>query len=116
MNIIIVGLNHKTAPVEVREQLAFSNELLGRALYEMGSCKGIDEGLILSTCNRVEVCAVVRDTEEGYRNLQQFLEHIHGERYRGLLASYFYFYETHEAIRHVFRVASSLDSMVVGES
>jgi glutamyl-tRNA reductase len=115
MNIIIVGLNHKTAPVEVREQLAFSNELLGKALYEMGSCKGIDEGLILSTCNRVEVCAVVRDTDEGYKTLQQFLEHIHGDRYRGLLTSYFYFYETHEAIRHVFRVASSLDSMVLGE-
>jgi glutamyl-tRNA reductase len=115
MNIIIVGLNHKTAPVEVREQLAFSYELLDRALCEMRSCKGIDEGLILSTCNRVEVCAVVRDTQEGYKTLQQFLEHIHGERYRGLLASYFYFYETREAIRHVFRVASSLDSMVVGE-
>jgi glutamyl-tRNA reductase len=115
MNIIIVGLNHKTAPVEVRERLAFSEELLGRALSEMKSCKGIDEGLILSTCNRVEVCAVVRDTQEGYKTLQQFLEQIHGERYRGLLASYFYFYETEEAIRHVFRVASSLDSMVVGE-
>jgi glutamyl-tRNA reductase len=115
MNIIIVGLNHKTAPVEVREQLAFSNELLSKALHEMASCKGIDEGLILSTCNRVEVCAVVRDTEEGYKVLKQFLEHIHGDRYRGLLASHLYFYETHEAIRHVFRVASSLDSMVLGE-
>lgn len=115
MNIIIVGLNHKTAPVEVREKLAFSDELLTRALCEMRSCKGIDEGLILSTCNRVEVCAAVKDTREGYISLQQFLEHIHGERYQGLRASYFYFYETQETIRHVFRVASSLDSMVVGE-
>jgi glutamyl-tRNA reductase len=115
MNIIIVGLNHKTAPVEVREKLAFSEELLNRALSEMRSCKGIHEGLILSTCNRVEVCAVVQNTQEGYEILQQFLEQIHGERYQSLQASYFYFYETQEAIQHVFRVASSLDSMVVGE-
>ena len=115
MNIIIVGLNHKTAPVEIREKLAFSEEHLGNALYQMKSCQGIDEGLILSTCNRVEVCAVVRDTQVGYKSLQQFLERTHREGYQGSLAPYFYFYETQEAIRHVFRVASSLDSMVVGE-
>jgi glutamyl-tRNA reductase len=115
MNIIIVGLNHKTAPVEIREKLAIPEELMGKALFEMKSCEGIEEGVILSTCNRVEVCAVARDIQQGYKSLQQFLEHAHQGNYQDSLAPYFYFYETQEAMRHVFRVASSLDSMVVGE-
>lgn len=115
MNVIVVGLSHRTAPVEIRERLAFSGELLDQALSKMKSCTEIREGLILSTCNRVEVCAVVNNTQEGYKTLQGFLEQIHRDRYEGLDESYFYFYDTQEAIRHIFRVASSLDSMVVGE-
>ncbi len=115
MQIIIVGLNHKTAPVEVRERLAFSGDLLGRALEDLKSCRGVDEGLILSTCNRVEVCAVTRNTEDGFKSIQQYLESIHRGQPEGVLSSHFYFYETREAIRHIFRVASSLDSMVIGE-
>lgn len=115
MEVIVVGLNHRTAPVEVREKLAFSKELLDEALDKLRRCEGVYEGFILSTCNRVEICAVVADAQVGRKSIHEFLEHIHQENIRGALDTHFYFYESREAIRHIFRVASSLDSMVLGE-
>ena len=115
MEIIVVGLNHKTAPVEVREKLAFSKELLEQALEGIKSCEGVYEGFILSTCNRVEICAVVSDVQVGHKSVQQFLEGVHQGEIQDSLEPYFYYYESQEAIRHVFRVACSLDSMVIGE-
>ena len=63
--ILVVGLNHRTAPVEVREQLAFSPKLLNGSLQELVTLPSVDEGVILSTCNRVEVVAVARDGGDG---------------------------------------------------
>ena len=115
MNFIVVGLNHKTAPVEVREQLAVAKSRLGDALVRLRAFPSVREGLILSTCNRVEVCAVVHDTEEGFEHVRTFLSDVQSSLSREALAPHLYGFAANEAIRHLFRVASSLDSMVVGE-
>jgi len=116
MNIILVGLSHKTAPVDVREKFSFSKEEIGSVLYQLKCLPGIDEGLIFSTCNRVEICALAHDTEQGFQNIIQFLlDRQAAHLTREALDAFLYFYSGQEAIRHIFRVASSLDSMVVGE-
>lgn len=115
MNIILVGLNHDTAPVEVRERLAVVEKQLGDALARLRALPGVQEGLILSTCNRVEVCAVVQETDEGFARVRQFLVGLHPSLTEQELAPHLYSYAAADAIRHLFRVASSLDSMVVGE-
>lgn len=119
MHLVVVGLSHKTASVEVREKLAFPVQKLEGALLELKAYPAIQEGLILSTCNRVEVCAVVKEVQEGLTQIKQFLTRYH-ETYPSALgeedlAHHLYTYSSEEAIRHLFRVASSLDSMVVGE-
>ena len=121
MNIVVVGLSHKTADVEIREKLAFPAQKLQEALLKLKTYPVIEEGLILSTCNRVEVCAVVKEKQEGLEQIKQFLKSYH-DSYPlapGVigqdLAPHLYAYSAEEAIRHLFRVASSLDSMVVGE-
>lgn len=115
MNIIVVGLSHKTAPVEVRERLAIAEKRLAEALAKLCAQPGVQEGLILSTCNRVEVCAVVQETEQGFESIKQFLSSIHESLSHEALTPHLYGYVAADAIRHLFRVASSLDSMVVGE-
>ncbi len=115
LDIIVVGLNHRTAPIEIREKLSISDAQLREALIRLKSCHGIDEGVILSTCNRVEVCAVVQQIQTGFQRIKEFFEDHHtglsAEEWNACL----YLYSADEAIRHVFRVASSLDSMVIGE-
>lgn len=115
MNVILVGLSHKTAPVEIREKFFFSKEDIGSVLYQLKCIPGIDEGLIFSTCNRIEICALAHDTEQGFQNIIQFLLDRQTHLTREALDAFLYFYSGREAIRHIFRVASSLDSMVVGE-
>lgn len=114
MNFALVGLSHRTAPVEVREKLAIPETALPEALDALKRHDGVREGLILSTCNRVEVFASGETSIELTAALPRFLS-----EYRGLpLASihrYLYEYSGRDAIRHVFRVAASLDSMVIGE-
>jgi len=116
MSIILVGLNHKTAPVEVRERLAFSDEACAESLHALVDGVAISEGLIVSTCNRVEVLAATgrASGEECAARIGEFLS-----RARGVPADSFgphlYVHTEEAAVRHVFRVASSLDSMVVGE-
>jgi len=111
MNFQLIGVNHKTAPVEVREQLAIPERKLPEALQVLMKVPGVGEGLILSTCNRVEILA---GTVNGSTDLRQFL----ADYFRVETASYqphLYEYSESDAVRHMFRVASSLDSMVVGE-
>jgi glutamyl-tRNA reductase len=115
MNLIIVGLSHKTAPVEIRERLAIAEKRLGEALTQLRALPAIHEGLILSTCNRVEVCAVVQETEQGVESVKRFLTALHDSLSREALAPHLYSLAAADAIRHLYRVASSLDSMVVGE-
>lgn len=111
MKLQLIGVNHKSAPIEVRERLAIPESRIAEALRRLLDCPGVEEGLILSTCNRVEVLA---HSSSGSMDLRRFLRD-----YLGLESSDYesqlYEYSESEAIRHLFRVASSLDSMVVGE-
>jgi glutamyl-tRNA reductase len=112
--IVIVGLNHRTAPVEVRERLAFPADTIGHALRGLVSPRWIAEGVILSTCNRVEVCVLAEEGYRGTESVKEFLSSFHGIPLREL-DGYLYHQMEEEAVRHLFRVASSLDSMVLGE-
>ncbi len=116
MHVILVGLSHKTAPVEIRERLAVPESRLGEALTRLCAYNGIKEGLLLSTCNRVEVYAVVESVEVGYNSVQEFLADTHLSLSSEQLTPHLYWHTGDRAISHLFRVASSLDSMIVGES
>lgn len=111
MNLQLIGVNHKTAPIEVRERLAITESRLPDALQRLVQHPGVDEGLILSTCNRVEL---LTRTENGGADLRGFL-HDYFRLDPAQLEQYLYEYHEREAIRHLFRVTASLDSMVVGE-
>jgi glutamyl-tRNA reductase len=111
MKILLTGLNHKTAPVELRERLAIAPEELAGETRALISHPGIREGLILSTCNRVELLVCY---EGGEPELASYLN----ERFAvdsQSLQPHLYQHRESEAVRHLFRVAASLDSMVVGE-
>jgi len=116
MHIVVVGLSHKTAPVEIRERLAVPESRLGEALTRLCGYSGIKEGLLLSTCNRVEVYAVVEELEAGYGRIQEFLADAHLSVSSEQLTPHLYWQTGDRAITHLFRVTCSLDSMVVGES
>lgn len=111
MNITVLGVNHKTAPVEVRERFAIPESRLLEATRTLVSCPGIEEGMILSTCNRVELVVRSQNGAPDVRNCLGRLCNVDPSQYE----QYLYEHKATEAIRHVFRVTSSLDSMVVGE-
>ncbi|MGA2191772.1 MAG: glutamyl-tRNA reductase [Nitrospirota bacterium] len=114
MEIVVVGLSHKTASVEVREKLSFPEARLPDALCCLGRLEPVNENVILSTCNRVESYAVVKDAEQGIVGIRDFFLDYHqlkDDVYRESL----YAFHGREAVRHIFRVAASLDSMMVGE-
>lgn len=114
MNIIVVGLSHKTAPVDIRELVAFSPNDIDKPLSALVKLEGIVEGVIVSTCNRVEIYTTTRDIEAAIARIKRFLADWHHIPYE-VIEPYLYCYHDASAIRHVFRVSSSLDSMVVGE-
>ncbi len=116
MHIVVVGLSHKTAPVEIREKLAVPESRLGEALTRLCSYPGVREGIVLSTCNRVEVYAVVDEIEAGYGRIQEFLADAHLSISSEQLTPHLFWHHGDRAITHLFRVTSSLDSMIVGES
>ena len=113
MNIIAVGLNHRTALVDVRDRVAVNTDRLEEALDVLRGHTG--NGVILSTCNRSEVYAQVASTEDGVDAVMGFMRAYHGIDPREL-TPYLYMYEQEEAVSHLFRVACSLDSMILGES
>jgi glutamyl-tRNA reductase len=116
MNIVLIGLSHKTAPLEMRERLAFNQSLLPEALGQLVDQQTLDEGIIVSTCNRVElVASSASGAESGLHRLEDFLCDFH-HLHPGALNGHLYRHTDSAAIKHLFRVASSLDSMVVGES
>ena len=116
MNIVLVGLSHKTAPLAMRERLAFGESQLVDALSRLVDQKTVDEGLIVSTCNRVELIASTpAGAERGLECLADFLRDFH-HLTPDALNGHLYKHADTGAIKHLFRVASSLDSMVVGES
>ncbi|MDZ4340367.1 MAG: glutamyl-tRNA reductase, partial [candidate division NC10 bacterium] len=115
MVILTVGLNHTTAPVEIRERLHLPEAALPAFFERLGQEAGVLERLILSTCNRVEVYAVTDDPEQA----QVAIPHILAEGTRTPLALFeqkLYRHQQEAAVRHAFRVAASLDSLVLGES
>ncbi len=114
MKFSITGLNHKSAPVEVREKIAYTEESIGAALQELKRRPGFSEGMILSTCNRVELAVTCDEKIAGPAEVDQFLADTRNVE-RSWVRPYLYRFEDKDAIRHLFRVASSLDSMVVGE-
>ncbi len=114
MGVIVVGLSHKTAPVDVREKLSFPEASLADALTTLRGYEGVRECLILSTCNRVEIYAVAQDTAFGVEQIKRFISE-HRKIAPESLARSLYVHTDAPAVRHAFRVASSLDSMVVGE-
>ena len=116
MSIFLIGVNHKTAPVEVRERLAFDDATCSAGLRTLVDGEIVREGLIVSTCNRVEILSAVStdQLEFGAGRVTQFLD-ASGQLPSGFLNQHLYRHTNEEAVRHLFRVASSLDSMVVGE-
>ena len=114
LDIILLGLNHKTAPIELRECIAFSKEEADAALKAFGKAPAISEVVLISTCNRVEILMATQDKSNAVNTAKTFLAEI-----KKLPMADFeqalYIHEGDAAVRHVFRVASSLDSMVVGE-
>ena len=114
MNVVLVGVSHKTAPVEIREKLHFPELRLGEALNQLRTEFGFEESLILSTCNRVELLVQTPVVDEGLHQLKQFISAFHQLQSDSFERFLYHFTQT-EAVRHIFRVASSLDSMVLGE-
>ncbi len=112
--ITLLGISHKTAPLEVRERISFSPQELEGELRRLLSFPQVREGVILSTCNRVEVYTTLEDPEAGREEVQEFISHSRGLP-RESFSPFLYFRTGEGAVGHLFRVASSLDSMVVGE-
>ena len=116
MEIVLVGLNHRTAPVEVRERVSFTAEQARRAAEELRSRGILEETLVLSTCNRSEVYGVPPEaSHECAAGLSSFLSEFHSVRPDVLRGSLYHHYDR-EAVRHLFRVSAGLDSMLLGEA
>ncbi|MBE0425416.1 MAG: glutamyl-tRNA reductase [Nitrospirae bacterium] len=114
MKVFVIGLNHKTADVDVREKFAFNGPKLEEGLAAFKEIPEVQEAVILSTCNRVELYANVRDVDKAAESIKAFLSAFHNIDRRSL-DNALYIYDDINAVRHVFRVASSLDSMIIGE-
>jgi glutamyl-tRNA reductase len=112
--IVAIGLNHKTAPVEVRERLAFSSEDTPKVLEAMRQDTCVDEIALFSTCNRVEFLLATKEASKAVEAVKDFMAAFKNTP-RHTFEQALYVYHGDEAVRHIFRVAASLDSMVVGE-
>ncbi|WP_062355377.1 glutamyl-tRNA reductase [Bacillus kwashiorkori] len=115
MHILAVGLNYKTAPVEIRERLSFNETLIGENMLLLKQTKSILENVIISTCNRTEIYAVVDQIHTGKYYIKEFLAKTFGIS-REEFEQYLFIYENDLAIRHLFRVTCGLDSMILGET
>ena len=114
MNIIVVGLSHKTAPVEIREKLSIQEAKIESAIAHLRSYPHIEEVAIMSTCNRLEIYAVTRETEQGVREIAQFLSEI-GQILLHKLRKHLFILLHQDALRHLMRVSAGLESLVLGE-
>lgn len=112
MTLLSLGINHQTAPVDIREKIAFSPEQLSGALLELQKLPAVNESVIVSTCNRTEIyCDAVDDSRHAISDWLSGFHHMADNS----LTPYLYQHADHEVARHLFRVASGLDSMVLGE-
>lgn len=114
LSILTLGISYKETSVELRERLSFAGKDTEEVLQNIVSNTNVDECIILSTCNRVEIYAVTEDLESSVNQLKQFISGYHNID-QNELSPHFYSFVGEQAIRHLYRVASSLDSMVVGE-
>ena len=115
MSVIVVGLNHRTAPIALLERLAIPEDRIPKALHHLQTFEHVLESVVLSTCNRIEVYAVVSRFHGGAQDLRNFVAefcHVAPEEF----TDYLYTYHDTAAVRHLFRVAAGVDSMIVGES
>lgn len=120
MHLICVGLSHHTAPIELREQLAFSGSRLRAGLEHLRPANArppleIHEAVILGTCNRLEIYGLAHNADAGINRISRFLSSFHNVS-ESTFASLLYIHRGDDAARHLFRVAAGLDSMIVGES
>jgi glutamyl-tRNA reductase len=111
MTLALIGVNHKTAPIELRERIAISREELPGVTRALASVPGVSECMIVSTCNRVEILTAVESASVDVSGFLQSHFRLDG----AVLKDHLYEHRDQEAVRHLFRVAASLDSMVVGE-
>ncbi|MGH2415432.1 MAG: glutamyl-tRNA reductase, partial [Microcystaceae cyanobacterium] len=114
MNIAVVGLSHKTAPVEIREKLSIQEAKLESAIAHLKSYPHLEEVAIISTCNRLEIYAVTIETEQGVREITQFLSEI-GHIPLHHLRRHLFILLHQDAVRHLMRVSAGLESLVLGE-
>lgn len=114
MKILIIGLNHKTASVDIREKLAFNGPKLSEGVLGLQKIPDVREVALLSTCNRVEIYSCVNNATSAAENIKNFLASFHNLQ-RSDFEKALYVHTNYDAVRHIFRVAASLDSMVVGE-
>src|SRR5579883_1997826 len=116
MEIVLVGLNHRTAPVEVRERVSFTGEQAQQAAADLRAKGILEETLVLSTCNRSEIYGVPpEDVRKSATALSTYLSSFHEVAHETLTASLYHHYDR-DAVRHLFRVASGLDSLLLGEA
>lgn len=115
MQWMVLGLSHKTVPVDIREKFAMPEESIKNGLAHLAKFEGISEAVVLSTCNRTEIYAVT-DGEKGKTSLQKLFLTVSGNPPEAAKPEYFYEYEGTDCIRHLFDVVSGLDSMVTGET
>jgi glutamyl-tRNA reductase len=114
MNVAVVGLSHKTAPVEVREKLSIPEPQCEQAIAQLCNCPNIAEVAVLSTCNRLEIYLVTHETEHGIREVGQFLSD-HSKLPVSQLRPYLFTLLHEDAVMHLMRVSAGLDSLVLGE-
>ncbi|MCF8010006.1 MAG: glutamyl-tRNA reductase [Clostridiales bacterium] len=115
MSVLTIGLNHKTAPVEIREKLSFAEHSMHENLTQLQSNLGIEGSVILSTCNRTEIYTVSKDEEQGLDSIVEFLSVRSGVSKEHIL-NFIYIQTGQKAVEHLFKVTSGLDSMLIGET
>ena len=115
MSVVVVGLNHKNVPLEILERMTIQKTDLPKALADLTSREHVTEAVVLSTCNRIEVYAFAEKFHGGYEDIRNFLAeitHVAPEEFSDYLTG---LYDV-DAVRHLFAVASGLDSVVLGEN
>ncbi|MFN9646683.1 MAG: glutamyl-tRNA reductase, partial [bacterium] len=112
MHIAVVGLSHRTAPVDIRERLSISEQSMEASLQQLRSDEQVLEASILSTCNRLEIYALLRHPEQGIEAVGSFLSQMSGLEL-SLLTPHLFTYHHADAVAHLLRVAAGLDSLVL---
>lgn len=115
MNFILVGTNHKTSPIEIRERLSFSKKRLRDTLFLLKESEVVKAAVILSTCNRVEIYCAAEDVAAAIQQIQDFIARYH-EIDKQKFLPYLYIYQGKEAIQHLFNVSCGIDSQIIGEN